>query len=187
MCLNIFFNVFFQGPIIGLWSLWFKASLFAVDQDVCAPFGCWNMWWVGMDIIFWTLFYYELVNSSRFLSSSTLILHSQQLSLITCLSSVMFFYVLFFFCCKVLNFQVSPNSADRIITWLFPFFKSFIGWGNLIWSLSGIIDIGLTGTKLGCGEGGCGACTVMVSRYDKKSKKCVWVSPHFLSLTFYHV
>ncbi|RZC77500.1 hypothetical protein C5167_001722 [Papaver somniferum] len=34
-------------------------------------------------------------------------------------------------------------------------------------------DIGLTGTKLVCGEGGCGACTVMVSYFDQLSKKTI--------------
>nr|XP_056708333.1 xanthine dehydrogenase/oxidase [Euleptes europaea] len=36
--------------------------------------------------------------------------------------------------------------------------------------------LGLCGTKLGCGEGGCGACTVMISKFDCSQKKIIHYS-----------
>ncbi|GAC99094.1 xanthine dehydrogenase/oxidase [Pseudozyma hubeiensis SY62] len=50
------------------------------------------------------------------------------------------------------RFQLSPAKGDDLDLTLLEFIRSK----------------GFTGTKLGCGEGGCGACTVVVGKYDSQ-------------------
>jgi len=55
------------------------------------------------------------------------------------------------------------DLIDNCLSRLLPAFFMF--------SLIPVFSMVLRGTKLGCGEGGCVACTVMISKYDPFQKK----------------